>query len=185
LFVMLRKHELEALEPTASRDIDVRHFVPSENIHPQWYDRPYYLGPDGDQASYFALAKALAKQGKEGIAHWTMRKKEYVGALRSEGGYLLLITLHQQGDILTAEELEPPAGRKLDPKERQLAEQLVRALEDDFDPEQYHDEYRERVQALIQAKRKGEEYVVDEEIPEPSRGSLRQMLAASLKHMKN
>src|SRR5688572_28549599 len=55
-FVILTAEELEALEPEPSRDIEITEFVPPEAISQQWYERPYYLGPDGDTKAYFALA---------------------------------------------------------------------------------------------------------------------------------
>src|SRR6185295_14784246 len=64
--------ELAALEPEPSRDIEVTEFVPPEAISQQWYERPYYLAPDGDEQAYFALVEALQKRKREGIAHWVM-----------------------------------------------------------------------------------------------------------------
>ncbi|MBW3539361.1 MAG: Ku protein, partial [Planctomycetes bacterium] len=118
VFVVLHKDELEKLVPEDSRDIEITRFVDPSEINHQWYVRPYYLGPDGDDdADYFALAQALSRQQKEGVARWVMRKKAYVGALRAEGDYLMLIALRHAGEIISASELEPPAGRKLDAKE--------------------------------------------------------------------
>jgi len=57
-FVVLEEEDLEKLVPEASRDVEIKKFVPASAIPPEYYDRPYYLGPDGDQTSYFALAEA-------------------------------------------------------------------------------------------------------------------------------
>src|SRR6476619_281925 len=84
-FVILDEKELASLEPEASREISVEQFVPPKEIPPEYYDRPYYLGPDGDQAAYFAFAEALNKQEKQCIAQRVMRKQSYTGALRAEG----------------------------------------------------------------------------------------------------
>ncbi|HUH12074.1 MAG TPA: hypothetical protein VMK65_03155 [Longimicrobiales bacterium] len=84
-----------------------------------------------------------------------MRKKEYVGALRLEGEHLMLITLRHAGEVIPASALPQPGGRKPTEKEIAMAEQLVSALEDDFDPEAWRDEYRERVLELIEAKASG------------------------------
>ena len=67
-FVVVTDEELAKLEPKASRDIQVTEFVPTEAISQQWYERPYYLGPDGDEKSYFALAEALNNRDREGVA---------------------------------------------------------------------------------------------------------------------
>ena len=92
-FVVVTDEELAALEPKPSRDIELTEFVPPEAISQQWFERPYYLVPDGDINAYFALVEALEKRNREGIVHWVMRKKAYTGVLRAEGGYLLLVTL--------------------------------------------------------------------------------------------
>src|SRR5205823_649497 len=72
--VLLEDEELRALEPEPSRDITVSRFVEAALIDDRWYDRPYYLGPDGDDDAYLALAAALAEHGLEGVANWVMRK---------------------------------------------------------------------------------------------------------------
>lgn len=153
--VILDEEELAEALPKPSRDIEIARFVPAEKITHQWYDRPYYLGPDEQDESYFALARALRERGVEGVAHWTMRNKEYVGALREEGGYLMLITLRHAGEVVPASALPAPSGRPLDAREVAMAKQLVAAMEDPFDITAYHDEYRERVQELMEAKAAG------------------------------
>jgi DNA end-binding protein Ku len=109
---LLDPDELAALEPEASRDIDVVQFVPPEAIDHRWYDRPYYLGPDGDLPRYTALAAALEATGLEGVAHWTMRKKAYVGALRLHRGYPVLVTLRNVEEVVPLEQVERPPGSR-------------------------------------------------------------------------
>jgi DNA end-binding protein Ku len=91
----------------------------------------------------------------EGVARWTMRNKEYVGALRAEGDYLMLITLRRAGEVVPASALPAPTGRELDQREIAMAKQLVAAMEDPFDIAAYHDEYRERVVELMEARAAG------------------------------
>jgi DNA end-binding protein Ku len=171
LFVMLDDEELESLQPEASRDIRVTHFVDAQQLDHQWYVRPYWLAPDGDEESYFALAQELNSSQRVGIARWVMRKKSYVGALQAEGGYLMLITLHSAAEVISAEDLDAPQGRKLSEPERKLAGQLIDALADDFQPDDYRDEYRERVDELIETKRRGEKIklrTVEPDVPADS-----------------
>ena len=153
--VMLDEEELAELEPEASRDIEITRFVDPAVITHQWYDRPYYLGPDDSDADYFALAEALRSQQKEGVARWVMRNKEYVGALRLEDEHLMLMTLRHAGEVVPASALKAPGGRELDKREIQMAKQLVAALEGDLDLESYRDEYRDRVLELVEAKASG------------------------------
>ena len=182
--VMLEKEELEKLEPKDSRDIEVTRFVDVGDIDHRWYERAYYLGPDGSEKNYFAAAAALAKKKKEGVARWVMRDRSYVGALRAENGYLMLITLRHAEEIIAAEALKPPAGRPLAQREVEMAGQLLAALHDTFDPAQFQDEYRERVMELIETKAAGRKPKVVKFRPKKESDDITDALAASLAGMK-
>jgi DNA end-binding protein Ku len=153
--VVLERAELDGLAPEPSRDIELLRFVPAAAVDHRWYDRPYYLGPDGEKGAYAALAKALAEHEVVGIARWVMRKKEHVGALLPERGFVMLVTLRHAGEVIDASALPTPGGREMSAKELQMAEQLLRALEGDFDPSEWKDQHRERLMELIEAKAKG------------------------------
>lgn len=154
-FVILDEKELATLEPEASREIKVEQFVPPKEIPPEYYDRPYYLGPDGDSEAYFAFAEALANKQKEAVVRWVMRKQSYVGAIRVENDYLILYTLRNREEVLSAKDLPHPAGRAPDKKELSMAKQLVELLKGEFDPRDYKDEYRARVMEFVEKKAKG------------------------------
>ncbi|MFN2513784.1 MAG: Ku protein [Pyrinomonadaceae bacterium] len=154
-FVIVTDEDLKSLEPKPSREIDLAEFVPPDKISQQWYERPYYLGPDGDEKAYFAFAEALEKRKREGIAHWVMRNKSYVGALRAQDGYLLLVTLRNANEVISAKDLAKPAGREPSTKEVEMAKHLVSLLQGEFIPADFKDEYRERVSEFIARKAKG------------------------------
>ena len=154
-FVILDDKELEGLEPEPSRDIEIKQFLPPEAISPEFYDRPYYLAPDGDRAAYFAMVDALKNKKKEGVARWVMRKRPYVGALRAEDDHLVLFTLRNAEEVLSAKDLPRPAGRAPDKKELSMAKQLVELLRGEFNPKDYKDEYRQRVMEFVERKAKG------------------------------
>ena len=154
-FVIVDPKELEKLEPEASREIEIKNFIPYKEVPPEYYDRPYYLGPDGDSEAYFAFAEALANKEREGIAHWVMRKQSYAGAIRAEGDHLVLVTLRNAEEVLSAKDLPRPAGRAPDKKELAMAKQLVELLKGDFDAKEYKDEYRARVMEFVEKKAKG------------------------------
>ena len=154
-FVILDEKELESLEPEASREIQVEQFVPPDEIAPEFYDRPYYLGPDGDSVAYFALAEALQNQEKEAVVRWVMRKQPYVGALRAEADHLVLFTLRNSEEVLSAKDLPRPAGRAPDKKELSMAKQLIELLKGEFDPKDFKNDYRERVMEFVEKKAKG------------------------------
>ncbi|HET9528520.1 MAG TPA: Ku protein [Pyrinomonadaceae bacterium] len=154
-FVILTESDLEALQPPPSRDIEIEEFVDQDEISQQWFERPYYLGPDDGDKDYFALAEALTKQEKEGIAHWVMRNKYYAGVLRSIDDYLYLFTLKDAKEVISANDLAKPTGAAPTQKELAMATQLVEMLRGDFNPADYKDEYRERVEKFIAQKAKG------------------------------
>jgi len=183
-FVILKAEELEKLQPKPSRDIEITRFVPGEHISSLWYDRPYYLGPDGDQEAYFALVDALASKETEGIARWVMRGKVYVGAVRAQGDYLMLVALRHADEVILAEDLPAPAGRPLDKKEIDMARQLVGLLEGEFDPTEFKDEYRERVAEFIEMKAKGKKPRLQMVKSKSGTSSLDQALSRSIAALK-
>jgi DNA end-binding protein Ku len=182
--ILLEEEELAELVPPASRDIEITRFVDAEVITHEWYERPYYLGPDGSDAAYFALAAALERTKKEGIARWVMRKKDYVGALLAENGYLMLITLRHAGEVIPVTSLPAPKGRALDQREVNMAKQLVAALEGELDMTQFQDEYRERVLELVEAKAAGKVVKFPKVERREEEGSLAEMLTRSIKATK-
>jgi DNA end-binding protein Ku len=183
-FVILTQKELESLEPEPSRDIEITEFVLEEEISQEWYERPYFLGPDGDSAAYFALAEALANRKRQGVAHWVMRNRPYIGALRAQDGYLQLITLRNAEEVIAAQDLPQPAGRAPDQKELSMAKQLVSMLEGEFDPAAYKDEYRERVLEFIARKARGKAPRLRAVKAKRKTASLDSVLAKSIASMK-
>jgi len=183
-FVILTDEDLQSLEPKPSRDIEVSEFVPPDSINQQWYERPYYLGPDGDVAAYFALAQALENREREGIARWVMRNKPYIGALRSQDGYLVLVTLRNASEVISASELPKPAGRAPSAKELNMAKQLVGMLEGEFNALEFEDEYRKRVMEFIERKAKGHKPKLHAVKTKRKTTSLDSVLAKSLASLK-
>ncbi len=156
-FVVLTPEELASVEPEPSRMIEITRFVPSAALDHAYYDRPYWLGPDGTHdAGYWALVQALSDDRREGIARWVMRKRAYTGALRVRDDRLVLITTRHAGEVVEPSEVEVPSGRAPDAKELDMARQLVGMLEGPFEPEEYRDEYRDRVLDLVRRKARGE-----------------------------
>ena len=154
-FVILTDEDLEKLAPPPSRDIEIVEFVPQDKISQQWYDRPYYLGPDTDDKDYFALVEALNNKESEGVAHWVMRGKYYAGGLRAVDDYLFLFTLRDAQEVILADELPKPVGAAPTQKELAMAKQLVEMLKGEFNAKEYKDEYRKRVMEFIERKAKG------------------------------
>lgn len=175
--VVLEPEDLEKLVPPDSREIHLCRFVPPSALGDQWFERPYFLGPDDDEDGYFALAQALERKKAIGIARWVMRKKRYLGALTAVDGYLSLSTLRRADQVLSFSRIEPAQSAEPHANELKLAEQLVESISADFDPELWRNEYRKRLCELIEAKASGKKI----ERVRPKKKAAQASLAASLR----
>ena len=182
--VILTEQELQGLEPEPSRHIEILRFLPDSAIDHRWYERPYFLGPDGDEEAYFALIEALDDTGAEALSRWVMRNKEYFGVLRLREGYPLLVTLRYAEEVVDLSELKIPVGREIDQRELAMAEQLVSAMAGTFDPSQYRDEFRQRVMDLIAAKAGGKIIALRPAAAQKTTQDLKKALEASLMVVK-
>jgi DNA end-binding protein Ku len=169
-YVVIEPEELSSVDPEASRTIDIEEFVDLADIDPLYYDHSYYLIPDGRaDKPYALLAETMARTGKVALGRFVLRTKQYLGALRSRDGVLVLSTMLYADEIVAPEELEVPTTESTKPttKELDMAERLVESLTAAFEPGKYHDEHREKVLALIEAKADGETIEVGE-VPKES-----------------
>ena len=178
--VILEADDLEKLEPADDRAIELLRFVPREALTDPWFDRPYVLGPDADDGAYFALAHALDGRDRIGIARWVMRDKRYLGALSVTAGYLRLTTLRRADQVMSLPEVRPDRTRAPSDAEMKLAQQLVDSITGEFEPEAWHDEYRERLAKLIEAKAKGTKLRLVAPKPKEATTDLAETLRASL-----
>src|SRR6201986_1173463 len=172
-YVPLTTDEMKALAPEKTRAIAVQDFVALGEIDPIYFDSPYYLGPaDGAEKAYSLLASAMAASGKVAIAHFVLRNKENLAAIRSDGKVLTLTTMRFADEVVPVGELDilPEKAAKPAKREQEMAEQLIDSLSTDFEPGAYKDEYREQLLALIERKAEGKEIVAsDAEAPKATK----------------
>lgn len=158
-YVTIGDDELAALDPEAVRTIDIDEFVDLAEIDPLFYDSGYYLVPDQTTAkAYKLLASAMEKSQKVGIAHFVMRTKQYLAAVRPKDGRLILNTMVYADEVVQPAEIGGfDALDKVDvaAKELTMATQLIESLTEEFAPDKYRDTYREAVLALIERKAAG------------------------------
>jgi DNA end-binding protein Ku len=189
-YVIITPEELEALDPEKSRTIDIEDFVDLADIDPVYYDHPYYLIPDkGAAKAYGLLLNAMKESGKVAIARVVLRTKENLVAIRpAPGDVLMMETMIFADEVVPPGEIDDlPEAKELKASERelQMAQQLIDSLSSDFEPEKYHDEYREKVLELIERKAAGEEIAVQPEAPAPKKvPDLMAALEASLAAVK-
>ncbi len=185
-YVLLSKDEIAAAAGENSHRIAVEEFVRAGDIDPVFFDRTYYLatGSEGEGA-YRLLHDALARTERVGIGRWVFHNREYLVAVRAQGDVLALHTMRFAEELVGADELEwPEASRAPSKREVDMAVALVDSLHDRFDPEAYHDTYRERVRELIARKAKGEEIEFEEAPQADQAPDLLAALEASLKGQK-
>ncbi|HEX7355597.1 MAG TPA: Ku protein [Mycobacteriales bacterium] len=159
--VILTDDDLADLPLTTSRAIEVDAFVPLEQVDPIYFERSYYLEPEGGQAlkPYALLRDALEQSGRVAIVKVALRRREQLATLRVRDGVFVLETM------LWPDEIRPPEFAFLDedvsvrPQELSMAQSLIESLAGDFDPTQYTDAYREAVEAVVASKIEGREVV--------------------------
>jgi DNA end-binding protein Ku len=188
-YVVLTPDELDALDPERTRTIDIEDFVALDEIDPVYYDHPYWLVPDkGAAKAYGLLMEAMRDAGKVAIARVVLRSKEQLVAIRPAGQGLMMETMIFADEVVPPDEIEElPEEQELKVTDRELkmARQLIDSLTSDFEPDKYHDEYREKVLDLIERKAQGEEIAVQPEAPQPARvPDLMAALEASLAAVK-
>src|SRR6266571_358767 len=164
-YVLITDEELEAVEPGRSRTVEITDFVDLGEIDPIYFQKTYYLAPQGEGAerAYGLLRQAMEATGKVGVATFVMRGKQYLVAIRPQRDVLMLETMFFADEVRDPhEEIDKlPAGHTFRGRELQIAEQLIGSMATPWKPENYRDTYRERVEELVESKRHGEEIVTE------------------------
>ena len=164
-YVVVDPADLEPFMPVATKSIDLEEFVDLDEIDPVYFDTAYHVAPDTTPKPYVLLARAMEASGKVAIGRFVMRNKQYTAAIRAEDGRLVMSSLAYADEVVdpaTIEELQGLEEVEVNDKEILMAESLVDSLSAPFEPDKYHDEYREQVVALIEMKRDGEELTMPE-----------------------
>jgi DNA end-binding protein Ku len=165
-YVTFDKQELADLRPKSTRAIDVADFVALDDVDPIYYERTYWLGPDGDAAAraYQLLLAAMEDRGRVAIGTVAMRNKEYLAAIRPLDGVLAMSTMRFADEIVPRRDIDelPSRRTKPAPKELDMALKLLDSLESEWDPKRYKDTYVDELRQRIEAKEAGEEITADE-----------------------
>jgi DNA end-binding protein Ku len=168
-YIVVEPDELKSLDPKKTRTIEISDFVDLADIDPIYYDSSYYLVPRETAAKpYLLLHEAMRESGKAAIARFVMRTKEHLVVLRPLGDALAVSTLVWDDEVVKPGRLDLPDREELELSDRELkmAEQLIESMTSDWEPEQYHDTYRQKVLELIEAKAEGQEVAVPPEVEE-------------------
>ena len=166
-FVIVDDDELERLAPERTRDIDLRQFVPVEDVDPRYFERAYYLTPAGQSTkAYRLLAKVMEDTGRAGIATFVMRAKEYLVAIIAEKGILRAETLRFADELRTPESVGLPEPVKPPAAEvKRIDREIAKRVEQKLDTKDLEDESVDRLLKVVRQKVKAGDDVVD--APEP------------------
>lgn len=173
-YVVLTPEEVASVAPGRSRTIDVSAFVDLSAIDPIYFDRPYYLAPPakgagkGAERAYALLREAMMQASKVALATFVMREKQYLVAIRPRPDALVLETLLYADEVRDPlEEIDTlPVEAEWTPRELEMATLLIDSMTTEWQPGQYHDTYRERLEQLIEQKRSGSVVALEPQAPE-------------------
>jgi DNA end-binding protein Ku len=162
--VLLEDEDFAAARGEGTRTIEIKQFVPYEQIDPIYFERAYYLGPqDGADKVYTLLVEAMEDAGLAAIVTFFFREREQLACLRVRDGVLLLEKMYYADEIRPDDDARPGRRAKADKKELRMALTLIESFQGDLDLSDYEDTYHERLLDVIARKRKGETIEAPEE----------------------
>lgn len=157
-YVYLSDDDFARAEGPLSRTIDLADFVPYGEIDPVYFERSYYLGPaEGAEKVYALLVTAMQRSNLAGIATYVMRKKQHLGCLRVRDNVLTLSKMFFADEVRPTQDVPFAGETTVGDRELEMATELIERFTGPFEPERYHDVYREALLAVIRAKREGTE----------------------------
>ena len=187
-FVVVTDEELESVAVERRRTIDIVSFIDIEEVDPVYYDRTYYVAPqEAANKPYKLLLEALKETGKAAVGKLVLSSKEHLVLLRPSGDALAIELLFYPEDVRPKDEIEAIVHEtKVAKPELEMAKQLVESLARPFEPEEFENEHKRDLMALIEKKMAGEEITV---APEPEKREpvpdLMAALQASLEQAKD
>jgi DNA end-binding protein Ku len=182
-YVTFTTDELKALEEKATQTVDIAEFVPLDKVDPVYFDKPYYLAPEkGGEKAYHLLAEVMRDTNRCALAKYAARGKMYLVLVRPVEEGLAMQQLLYADEVRSWKEIAMPDKPALRDAELKLAHQLVDQIASEtFDPSQYEDEVKKRIQADIEKKVQGHEIEVSESPEQPGQIiDLMEALKASL-----
>lgn len=159
-YVIMQDEDFEKIKTEKDRTIYILHFSELNEIDPIYYEKTYYVVPDGSDKAYNLLRSAMESEHKIAIAKTVMGTKEHLVTIRPSKGGLLIETMYFLEEIKAIP--KPFTSAETDPAELDMAKMLVNNMAKPFQPELYKDEYNERVKQAIQQKISGQETVQEQ-----------------------
>ncbi|KIQ96785.1 Ku domain protein [Lysobacter sp. A03] len=173
-YVVLEPEDIRSAAPESHDAIEVESFIEASQIDPRYFEKPYVLVPAKKaEKGYVLLREALNATGRIGVARVVIRTRESLCAVIPHSDALLLLMMRFPQELVDIDEYRIPEGKpedyRITAKEQKISEQLIEAMSGDWDPEEYHDEFRQRLHDVI-AKRVKDQKVVERPEEEPQVG---------------
>ena len=169
-FVLVEESDLEAVALTRSQSIDILRFVKLADVDPVYFDRTYYLAPAGADAArrpYVLLLRAMQETGMAAVGKFVLWGKENLCLIRAQGETLAMETLFFADDVRNKAEIEEAVeATEVRKAELQLAEQVIESLVGEWKPEDFENDYRRDLKAMLDAMLAGEQIARPEPIAE-------------------
>jgi DNA end-binding protein Ku len=151
-FVVLRDEDFARVDIEATQTVDIAEFVALEDVDPVLFYKPYFMEPaKGGEKAYAMLREALEQTGRIGIAKVVIKTRQYLAAVKPEERGLVLELMHFPEEIADVNMLNIPR-REASSEAIQMAKQLIASMTHEWDPEKYHDDYREKLEEIIEEK---------------------------------
>lgn len=186
-YVIMEPEELDAIKLESKRTIDLIQFATSDEIDVRYFERPYYLVPDGDVSTegYAVIRDALAQADAVGLGQMTLRGREYFVGVKALGNGLVLETLRYANELREHEQVfRDVKAPKIDKEMLSLAHELIARKTKPFDPTVFKDHYAAALRDLVEEKRKGHTIVATEEDRAPRGGNVIDLMAALRKSVE-
>ena len=152
-FVVLNEKDFQRVDLEATQTVDIQDFVDLDEIDPMFFYKPYYLEPQkGGDKAYVLLRETLADGKKVGIAKVVIKTRQYLAGVKALKQVLVLELMHFADELLETEKLNVPKKVSVGKREKDMAEALVKSMSAKWDPEKYHDDYREALMEVIEEK---------------------------------
>lgn len=158
-YVVLEESDIRSAAPQTHETVEVETFIDAADIDPRYYEKPYILVP-GKKAEkgYVLLRETLRETGKVGIARVVIRTREYLSAVMPQGDALILMLLRYHQELVDPEDYKLPGGAQKDyrisPKEQEMAKQLIESMAGKWKPDDFHDEFRARLESVLKKRTK-------------------------------
>jgi len=174
-YVVLEPEDIKSAASEGREAVEVAAFVDADSIGPEYFEKPYVLVP-GKKAEkgYVLFREVLKRTGKIGIARVVIRTREYLSAVMPKGDALMLMLLRYPQELVDTSDFKIPEGapskHRISPKEMQMAEQLIDSMSGEWKPDDYRDEFRDRLRKVIEKRLKSKGVVtpaVDEDEATP------------------